>query len=221
MLIVFSGIDGAGKSTQIESLKEWLISQKINVKVLWARGGYTPFMTFLKKFLRIFLGKSVIPSGKSKLRSEKLSKPHIATIWILLSIIDLILYWSIYLRIMQLLGYTIICDRYLYDTNLDFKRNFKLISFEKFFLWKFLLRTLPKPDLSLLLIISAKESRARSVLKDEPFPDTQETIEWRLTEYNNEKYIKKNMFIKIICTDSIISVRNKIILLVKNKISNI
>ena len=65
MLVVFSGIDGAGKSTQIELLKSWFLNRKIKVKVLWARGGYTPGMTYLKKSLRMFLGKSVIPSGKS------------------------------------------------------------------------------------------------------------------------------------------------------------
>ena len=52
-MIAFSGLDGAGKSTQID-----LVAKKHNSKgskslILWARGGYTPGMRILKNFFKI------------------------------------------------------------------------------------------------------------------------------------------------------------------------
>ena len=51
-LIVFSGVDGAGKSTQIELLEIELGEQGRSFVRCWARGGYTPLFTFCKRLLR-------------------------------------------------------------------------------------------------------------------------------------------------------------------------
>ena len=50
-MIAFSGIDGAGKSTQIGLLKVHLVDNGFNVLVFWSRGGYSPGMMFLKKLM--------------------------------------------------------------------------------------------------------------------------------------------------------------------------
>jgi len=57
MIIVFSGVDCAGKSTQIELLKKEFLSQGVTAQSLWSRGGYTPGFELFKKFLRIIFGK--------------------------------------------------------------------------------------------------------------------------------------------------------------------
>ena len=49
MIIVFSGVDCAGKSTQIELLKKEFLGQGIESQSLWSRGGYTPGFELLKK----------------------------------------------------------------------------------------------------------------------------------------------------------------------------
>ena len=59
MIIVFSGVDCAGKSTQIELLKKEFLGQGIESQSLWSRGGYTPGFELLKKLLRIVIGKKV------------------------------------------------------------------------------------------------------------------------------------------------------------------
>jgi thymidylate kinase len=41
----------------------------------------------------------------------------------------------------------------------------------------------PKPKRHFVLTIPVKESTRRSALKDEPFPDTLETLELRLNDY--------------------------------------
>ena len=53
-LITLSGLDSAGKSTQIEKLESYFLSNNIKVKVIWSRGGYTPLFNVLKYILRIW-----------------------------------------------------------------------------------------------------------------------------------------------------------------------
>ena len=69
-IIAFSGIDGAGKSTQIERLKQRLESEGQRVITIWFRGGYTPGIEAVKGFARRVLGKKAPPSGKSEQREN-------------------------------------------------------------------------------------------------------------------------------------------------------
>ena len=55
MLISFSGLDCAGKSTQISLLKEYLQGKGYEVSEVWSRGGYTPGIETMKKILRTLL----------------------------------------------------------------------------------------------------------------------------------------------------------------------
>lgn len=191
MLIVLSGIDGSGKSTQIELISDWFSNKSKKFKVLWARGGYTPGMEFLKSLTRVILGKKNIPSGESKNRTKKLNNKLIGNLWISLSIIDLIFFWCFYIKILKYFGYNIICDRYLIDTSFDFERNFKHINFKSNIFWKVLNKMIPEPDFHFVLLISESESQKRSKLKNEPFPDSPETLKWRISKY--EEYIKMNV----------------------------
>ena len=50
---------------------------------------------------------------------------------------------------------------------------------------------IPKPDFHFVLLISESESQKRSKLKNEPFPDSPETLKWRISKY--EEYIKMNV----------------------------
>ena len=76
MLIVFSGTDGAGKSTQIRELKKYFSSKEKKLNVIWARGGYTPGFEFLKGLIRKLSPKSLPQPGNSTSRQTKLSNPH-------------------------------------------------------------------------------------------------------------------------------------------------
>ena len=44
--------------------KEFLSQQGVTAQSLWSRGGYTPGFQLIKKFLRIIIGKKMIPVWK-------------------------------------------------------------------------------------------------------------------------------------------------------------
>ena len=186
MIISFSGMDGAGKSTQIELLSEAFLEKGYDVKLVWARGGYTPGFEFLKKIMRSVLGKKLFPSGRSENRTKKLENPIIQKLWQTLALVDLMLLWGLYVRLSSIRGKVVICDRYLNDTLLDFRRNFPAAKFEESILWGVLRFIVPEPDHSFLIWIPVEVSLKRSIAKGEPFPDDKETLEWRLGAYLNE-----------------------------------
>ena len=85
-----------------------------------------------------------------------------------------------------LFGYNIICDRYLIDTNIDFKLSYPKNKTDKWFICKLLNLFALKPDYHFVSTIPVHESVKRSKFKFEPFPDSPETLDKRLHLYNNE-----------------------------------
>jgi len=212
-IIVFSGLDGSGKSTQINIVETYLQNQDKKVFKFWSRGGYSPGFQKLKDILRFILKKNIPKPGKSKLREKSLKNSIVRNLWLYISIFDLILFYAFILRIKYFLGYNIIFDRYILDTEIDFNLAYPKINFNKWFIWKLLKFLSLKPDHHFVLLISVKESLRRSKLKDEPFPDSEEVLTKRLKCYENKFLIEKSMN-KIWCEDSINIISKKIIELI-------
>jgi len=170
--IALSGIDGAGKSTQLELLQSQYQHQGKSVIYLWTRGGNTPGVEGLKAFSRKLLGKKLPPSGHSKKRDEMLGRAWVQYAWLVLAMLDLMWIYAICVRWWLWQGKVVICDRYLWDTLIDFKIMFPDLSVENWPLWKILVWATPKPELQCLLMIPLELSEKRCAQKYEPFPDT-------------------------------------------------
>ena len=196
-MIAFSGLDGEGKSTQIGLLKNKLNLKGKNISVFWSRGGYTPGMEFFKKMLRI-TNLPVIPKRRDQSNQRKKSflNPVIKNIWLTLSLLDLLFYYVIYIRVKELFRNVVICDRYIMDTLIDFNLNFPKEKVESWFLWRVLINFSLKPQNHFILIISVKEALYRSKLKNEPFPDSESTLNNRLQQYL--QYVENNTNIKLL-----------------------
>lgn len=183
LLVTFSGLDGAGKSTQIELLIERLRQRGREPAYLWTRGGYTPLLEFLKKLLRRLPGRAVPPSGNNPQRARAFRRRWVRRLWLTLAQLDLLWVYGVQLRWRRGRGQIVICDRYLWDTRLDFRLNFAQENVPGWRLWRLLARVTPRPDASFLLLLPVEESVRRSDLKGEPFRDAPEILAQRLAQY--------------------------------------
>ena len=98
--------------------------------------------------------------------------------------IDLWLYYTLVLRLKEIFGTTVICDRYIWDTYIDFKLKYPEYDFEHGFWWRLTLKTMLKPNPSIVMFIPAEESMRRSGLKDEPFPEPIDVRRKRIEMYD-------------------------------------
>ena len=183
-MISFSGVDCSGKSTQINLLCEELKRRNIKHQVIWSRGGYTPGIEAVKKLLRG--NKEVSKEERIRYSEQTNSNSKKRKLLFTAALIDLWFYYSIVLRFKEAMGTLLICDRYIWDTYIDFKMKYPEYNFEKGFWWNFTLKTMLKPKPSFCFFISAEESMRRSGLKDEPFPEPIEVRQERINHYLNE-----------------------------------
>lgn len=216
MLVTFSGLDGAGKTTQIERLGSRLEKHGKKIARLWGRGGYTPGFEWLKTFLRAVSGRRLPPPGKSSTREARISSPRIQKLWLTIALLDMIFYWGLYLRLRMLLGYVVICDRYIGDTYLDFLHNFPDSGFQNYWLWHILRRVVPVPDSSFVLWLPVSDALERLSEKNEPFPDDKATLAWRLKMYLDSDVFNETNNCKIDCRQDIEVISEKIYSQVSN-----
>ena len=182
-LIAFSGLDGAGKSTQIELLCARLRAGGLEPTVVWVRGGYTPIFERVKSVVRRAGGRHVPPPGPGARRSEALGRGWLRRLWLAAALLDLGWLLAVHVRILRRRNRIVLCDRYLGDSLIDFRLNFPGEQVERWWLWRAVARLTPRPDVAFLLLVPVAESERRSDLKGEPFRDSREVLSARLAHY--------------------------------------
>lgn len=159
-IVSFSGIDGAGKTTQIEALTHWLLAAGLRVRLLafwddvavWAR-----FRESLSH--KAFKGDHGIGSPEKPLnRRDKnvTSGPVTATRFLLYSL-DALNVWRTVRQARQGDADVVIFDRYIYDelANLPLNRWWTRAYI------RLLLRLIPAPDVAYMIDADPVAARAR------------------------------------------------------------
>lgn len=124
-LIVFTGIDGSGKTTQAELLIEGMNDDGIGVSYVWSR--WKPFLLrpIINRWKRNVSGdvnKAIQNSNYNKIEGEKqklLNNPLFRWLWLAAFFIDYGLQIFIKIRLKLFCNKLIISDRIFYDSIID------------------------------------------------------------------------------------------------------
>jgi thymidylate kinase len=159
-IVTFSGIDGAGKSTQIQSLQRGLEEAGLHVELV----AFWEDVARLKR-IREGVGHSIFkgdkgvgsPSAPINRRDKNVRSSPMTVVRVVLYFIDAISTWCAVRKALRTNADFVICDRYIYDemANLSL-RNPLLRAYVRL-----LLKLVPKPDISYLLDADPKHARAR------------------------------------------------------------
>ena len=159
MIVSFSGIDSAGKTTQIDLLLEYCKEHNIKAKKVWGKARVTPGVIALKELFR--KDKNLNAEEKVEYREEVFKNPVKEKLLYIASMLDLCWYWGIYYRLLNLVNQYVICDRYLWDTYVEINCDFAGIDINKSLLWKIVRTIVPKPKVSFVFVVPADVSLAR------------------------------------------------------------
>jgi thymidylate kinase len=182
-LIALSGMDCAGKTTQIDLLYDWAEQRGWSPRVLWYRPGYSPLLNALRRTLRRAAPSSLPAQGNRTARDQALSRPWVRNGWLVAALLDTAIHYGLVVRTQLWRRRFVICDRHLEDAELDlllaFPERSKVVA-TTFFVIKALS---PVPHHQFLLTIPLEEIGRRSAEKNEPFPDDPKTRSARNAAY--------------------------------------
>ena len=181
MIVSFSGIDSAGKTTQIEMLLRYCDENNIRAKRLWGKARGTPGVEFLKSLVR--RDRKMSKEEKQEYRAEFFQNMKKKRFLLIMSLLDLLSYFGIYYRIESLFHKVTILDRYVWDTYIEVSTEFTGIPFENWLLWKMVVWLSPKPRHSFLFVIPAEESLRRDIQKNDLTVDALELKQAKIDLY--------------------------------------
>ena len=159
-IVSFSGIDGAGKTTQIEALTHWLLAAGLRVELLtfWDN---VVVLSRLRESLshKAFNGDQGIGSPQKPLnrRDKNVTSTPVTAMRFFLYFLDAVNVWRKVLRARQTQADVVIFDRYIYDelANLPLNRWWTRAYI------RFLLRLVPAPDIAYIIDADPSAARAR------------------------------------------------------------
>jgi dTMP kinase len=178
VLVTISGVDLAGKTTQLDALERWLAAEGVSMTRLWYRPGYSSALNRVRDAVRALRPSALPPPGPSNERDRVFARPGVKGAWIAMAIADSIAQYGFRVRVAMARYEVVLCDRYVDDAVFDFALRFPQVPSGT--LRRVFRAVSPPPDLAVLLVLPWEEVMRRLTLKDEPFPDP---IEQRRQRY--------------------------------------
>lgn len=185
MVVSFSGIDGAGKTTQINLLIEYCKDHNISCIRKWSKARGTPGVMWLKRLVR--RDKHLNTEEKLEYREKIFQTGWKKRLLLTASLLDLCWFWGVYFRIIRHRYDLVILDRYIWDTYVEVSTEFGKDALTKSILWKIVKLVAIKPEKSILLVIPPEESLRRDLLKGEITTDELELKQEKVSLYIQQK----------------------------------
>ena len=170
-LIALSGVDCAGKSTQIALLARALEERGERPRVIWFRPGYSRELDALRALVRRVRPGSLPTVQNPERRQQAFARPRVQKAWLAMAGADILLQLALKVRLLVLTGHSVICDRYVADARLDLELRFPGLALRHQNLLDAAARACPAPDRWFLLNLPEDEMLRRMEQKREPFPD--------------------------------------------------
>ena len=174
MIISLSGVDCAGKTTQLDRLEVALTSRGHRVRRLWFRPGYSRLVDTLRSQVRSLRSGALPTSDQPKARAQVFARPGVRQAWITMAALDTLLNLGAHVRLLSWRGYTVLCDRYVEDAIVDLSMRFPDLVDAQGRLRRGLVGTCPRPDAAIMLTLSREVLATRALAKNEPFADLPE-----------------------------------------------
>ncbi len=184
MIISLSGVDCAGKTTQLERLMSHLEGARRRPIALWYRPGYSEELNALRAAIRKIRPQAIPRVDTDRKRHQRaFASPRVRRTWLAAALIDSAMHYALKLRALSLAGRTVVCDRYLDDAMMDMAFKFpELEPWSKAAL-NAVATVSPKPQPAFLVTLPHDEMLRRMQDKDEPFPDPPDIRDRRFERY--------------------------------------
>jgi thymidylate kinase len=208
-LIAFSGVDCAGKTTQIELLVRALERRSERPRVLWFRPGYSRELDALRALIRRLRPGALPTVAQPEQRQQAFARPAVQKTWLAMAGADIVLQLALKVRALVLTGHSVVCDRYLPDALLDLELRFPELVARHRRALEAAVQVCPVPDRWFLLNLPKDEMLRRMELKREPFPDAPEVRDARFAAY--QTMTRRSDVIVVDAAQSIDSVHRAVI----------
>lgn len=188
MLITFSGVDGCGKTTQAKALQSAFETCQIQTHYVWNRGGSASWLRLFTRWgsARVQTARQgclASTEDRIRLRQRRFRSPWLRWGWAWLTTIELLFRYTRHVVLPLLLGWVVICDRYFYDTLIDWAAYSGEAEIEKHWASEMLRWFSPRPRVAYWLDVSPEVAQARSTDKiPEDFLETQCAAYQRLAQ---------------------------------------
>jgi dTMP kinase len=167
-VVAICGIDGSGKTTQVELLSKYLASRNVKFKRLWFR--WVAFLSYPFLALCRLLGytkwKTVSRSNVRYAERNFYRNRALAKLWPWLFTLDALIYSVLQIKARRIFGYTILCDRFIPDIIVDMICETKDYQLPKRLIGRLLFSLIPKN--SKLIVIDVAENIAYDRKHDVP-----------------------------------------------------
>lgn len=160
-LICIIGTDGVGKTTHVQELLNQLKNNGMRCKYVWFR-----FHHFISLFLLAYcrlVNLTIYENkdGEKICHHEFYRSRAISFIYPWLLFVDTVPMYIIKISIPLFFGYTIVCDRFVYDTLVDLMIDLRKFDIHKKFIGKLFINMIPKNSCVILLDIDESIIRER------------------------------------------------------------